>query len=593
MAENTVRWKRVTLAGFAEERYVVDVRALTFEELHAVLRLARDSDWYGNVDLIVEVASAGVKGGLDALGTGAFTVAIAAREIWLLTLRAIVARAKAICRGAGVQIAMPQIRRYRYDDLATPGMLLHIADTCENFDVEGYMRDMVGNCVADVSVHGRIVSSDEREAWIEKVFDWVAQELLRMHGVDGRLTEKLPETLLPTLAHRFFAANLLFNTLDWIQFRESIYAFNRAVEAATRRSHQLGGLDEQQGSPLITGVPLFFETIMPTRNLPIEIAPQLMYDASETSLKGFSRLQRTTLKRAARAAMLSVKDRVRSYPDQNAIPEVDQQQIAGAVLLAFTRDVSRFPRLVQRACTLYVERFRAHSDRELRQQLERTRRDFRISVRPDTYLLVEGPSDRIYFARFLELLGTDGAYVKVEAREGSSTMTRRGRDLREDAVVSIATVVDADAAKEHAELKRMLRGSTMCDAFMFDSGAVEDQFSNKIHAAALNMTYSEGAIVTADDLAVAGTGAVARLKRLCWTKKNATFDKVAHAKAVARLLDSGDDVPAEARSFALRTIALAKKSSERPKVKSYFALDTKTRERMRRFDEIASAGEKS
>ncbi len=118
MAENTVRWKRVTLAGFAEERYVVDVRALTFEEVHAVLRLARDSDWYGNVDLIVKVASAGVKGGLDALGTGAFTVAIAAREIWLLTLLAIVARAKAICRGAGVQIAMPRIRRYRYEDLA-------------------------------------------------------------------------------------------------------------------------------------------------------------------------------------------------------------------------------------------------------------------------------------------------------------------------------------------------------------------------------------------------------------------------------------------------------------------------------------------
>jgi hypothetical protein len=583
MSEDTYRWKRVTILGWADERYELEIRALTFEEIYDLLRSARDTDWYGNRHLIEKVATAGVKGGLDLLGTSAYTDGLVARQIWIFTLRDIVARGKTICRGMGARIKPPRIRNYAYKDLATPGMLLRIAEKCNEFDVEGYTRAMVENCVADISVHGRIVDAEERAAWIDKVFEWVAQEILTMHGVDGTLTKTLPETVLPTFAHRFFAADLLFMTLDWIQFREAVHFFNRAVEAAIRRSHQLGGLDEQPGSsPLVTGIPLFFETVLPTRNLPMEIAPQLLYDARETPLKGFSRTHRTALKRAAQIALLSGADRIRSHPDRNAIPEDGQQEIIAAVLQTFVKEVSRFPRLVQSACTIHIEKFREHSNEASRHHLERARRAFRL-LTPDTYFLCEGPSDKIYFAHFLDLLGTERAYVKVECREGSSTISRRVRDLLAEGVSSIATIVDADAAKEYAELKRLIAGLTLSDAFIFQQGAIEDQFSGEIHAAAINATYSEGPEVTAEDLRGEGD-VVKRLSRVCWKKKSATFDKVAHAKSIVIMLQSADHVPSEVKTIIERIITFGKKSSQAPKVKSYLSFDAKTRDRLRRLE---------
>jgi hypothetical protein len=295
MEKRQKRWREVTISTFGEQKHRLEVRALRFDEIHALLRAARDSEWYGNASLITQVIETGVRGGADAVGTGAFAAALAAREVWLVTLREIVSCARAIARGAGQAPRRLRIRRYRYEDLATPGMLLHLADTCEKFNVEGFLLDMVESCVRDVPIGDRTLAADERAEKLERWREHIARAILTAHGVDGDLSDKLPETIFPTLAHRFFAANQLFMTLDWVQFREAIYAFNRAVDAATRRAHQLGGLDATNAQRLVTGVPFFFELVMPTRSLPLLVAPQLFADAMHTPLARFPKRDRTIL----------------------------------------------------------------------------------------------------------------------------------------------------------------------------------------------------------------------------------------------------------------------------------------------------------
>jgi hypothetical protein len=586
-AESRVRWHSLIVESDGGDTRELKIRPLTFDDIHALLVVARESGWYGNGDLVRRVVEAGVEGGAAAVGDIAFTIDSIAREVWTLTLRDIVARARVISRGAGVSLKLPRIRKYSYDELATPGMLLHLADKCENFDVSQYTREMVEMCVVKITVHGRVVTDEERADWIEKTFEWLAETVLNTHGMEGKLIRRLPDALLPTLAHRFFAATQLFMTLDWVQYRAAVYAFNHAVESAARRSHQLGGIDAQKASPLVTGLPLFFETVVPTATLPVEIAAQLMYDAGETPLKEFTPHERSRVKQAAREALLSVRDRVRAMPG-GKVSDSDRDEIATAVLTAFVRDVSRFPRLVRRACLIYVDSFRKHSNRALRRELDGALLDFVRFVQPDTYLLVEGPSDETYFEWAIALIGGHGPYVKVEAREGSSSISRRARDLIRDGARSIATVVDRDAPKDYEELKRLFAKLSTSEAFILGHGVVEDQFSTEVHAAALNLAYPEGDAVLPEDLD--GRDIVAVLKRVAWKKKLASFDKVRHARTIVRMLKSPSDVPAEIRRVAEAVIEHSKRAAvETPKLKSYLSLDARTRATLRRLHDHPDA----
>lgn len=527
------------------------------------------------------MVDAGVKGGAEAVGTGAFTSALAAREVWLLTLRDIVSRARAIARAANQPPPRLRIRKYRYEDLATPGMLLHLADTCEDFNVEGFLRSMVDDCVRDVGVGGRILNPEERAGALERYREAIARAILTTHGVDGDLSDKLPASIFPTLAHRFFAANQLFMTLDWVQFREAIYAFNRATDAATRRSHELGGLDAPHAQRLITAVPLFFETVMPTRSLPLLVAPQLFADATNTSLAGFPKRDRAILKAAAKAALSVAAKRIRAYPG-NKVPENDRGDILFDTMQAFIKIVSRHPRLVRRACLAYVEQLRAHSEYRMRSHIDEAVRDMTLLNRPDAYFLVEGKSDEIYVSRCFEVRGTGDVFIKVEKQEGSSSMERRVRDLRRDGATSIVTLVDADAPTFHADLTRLLTGAPHSAAFMLSRGMIEDQFSPQVHALALNAAYPHGDEVLPADLRSDGD-VVTALKRVAWEKKRVRFDKVSHAQANRpKILGEPEDIPGEIRSILDVAVAHAARSRrDSPRPASYLSLDRRTLDALR------------
>lgn len=575
------RWRRVTIHDFGGMERRLEIRALRFEELHTLLQTARDSEWYGNADLIARVIDAGVKGGKTAVGDGAFTATLAAREVWIVTLREIVSRARAIARAAGQLPTRLRIRRYRFEDLATPGMLLHLADACEDMNVDGFLFDIVDSSVVDVRIGDRTLDTAERAKKLEQWREAVARAILTTHGVDGDLSEKLPTTVFPTFAHRFVAANQLFMTLDWVQFRHAINAFNSAVDAATHCSHQLGGLDASPEKRLVTGVPLFFETVMPTRNLPFMVAPQLWADATNTSLSAFPKRDRAILRSAAKSAFGVASARIREYPSTNEVPEKDRGDILFEMMQTFIAAVSRHPLLVRRICTAYVDQFRADTNRRLRSHIDETMRDMRLLDKPDAYFLVEGPSDKIYLLRCLELYGAGDVFIAVEKQEGTSSMERRVRDLKREGAASIFTLLDADAPTFHDDLKRLLVGVTHSEAFILSRGMIEDQFLPETHAAALNAAYLHGDSVLPSDIS-AGVDAVTALKRAAWEKKRVSFDKVAHARAVAELLIDPEYIPSQLRSIIATVIVHAEQSRrEMPRPTSYLSLDRRTLDALR------------
>lgn len=212
----------------------------------------------------------------------------------------------------------------------------------------------------------------------------------------------------------------------------------------------------------------------------------------------------------------------------------------------------------------------------MRSHIEEAIRDMTFLVRPDAHVLVEGPSDEIYLTRCFDLIDSRDVFVKVEKQEGASSMERRVRDLKKDGVVSIITIVDADAPKVHEDLKRLLAGAPHAQAWILPRGAIEDQFSPELHATALNTACPHGDAVLPSDLSADGD-VVASLKRVVWEKKRVSYDKVAHAKAVAALLNTTEDIPAELRSIIDSAVAHAARSRrESPRTASYLSLDRRT-----------------
>jgi hypothetical protein len=160
-------------------------------------------------------------------------------------------------------------------------------------------------------------------------------------------------------------------------------------------------------------------------------------------------------------------------------------------------------------------------------------------------------------------------------------MGRRVRDLRKEGAVSIFTLVDADAPTVHSDLARLLAGMPHSEAFILSRGMIEDQFSLETHATALNAKFPHGESVLPSDLA-AYANAVKALKGVAWEKKRVSFDKVAHAEAVAELLTEPDHIPPQLRSIIQAAVVHAEQSRrETPRPPSYLSLDRRTLDALR------------
>lgn len=177
-----------------------EIRALSLGEIEDLIRQARETGWYGNVDLIDMVLGFGVVGGVAAesrLAHEVFPKGSVAREIWVLTLRecrAMVAKLNAV---SGICVALPRVRRYRYADLATPGLLAWIRKDSDLVDAEGYLEDLLDHCIQAVEIKGRHLEGAELRSFVAEHLDVVVpQALLYAQGFDRNAFRRFPLRLV-------------------------------------------------------------------------------------------------------------------------------------------------------------------------------------------------------------------------------------------------------------------------------------------------------------------------------------------------------------------------------------------------------------
>lgn len=349
----------VLARGFAASHRTVRVRALNDEEIQELLLLARNTEWWGNRLLIDFVLTAGLNGDEAArtqISSDWVLGLNLAREIWIVTLRAIARRARALGGIAGIARRIPFIRRYRFRDLITPGMLLMIEERTTEIDVVGFTKDMLNAAVADIIVRGRKLPRARRRKMINESFDSLVPTILETWGIDKSLFETLPQEVLPTPSHRFFAALQLAETLDWQQYHRLLNYYHAAVEDLLFRSRQLGGSDAIRAEThLATVMPRFPEVIMPMRNVPFEVCAQLFIDAEEDRLKGFAPKSRVLLRNKAKQVLRRIID---SVPNLASAPEEVRKEAVGREMIWFLNEVGRNPRFVERACYIYFDQFR-------------------------------------------------------------------------------------------------------------------------------------------------------------------------------------------------------------------------------------------
>lgn len=545
--------RRVHVKGFAGKTRPFSIRSLTFAELNAALVAARQGGWIGNRDVLDIVVRAGLDGDrrqLQRADADVFVYRNLAREIWFATLQRVAEDARTLSRSAGVDIKIRRPRRYDFADLATPAMLFLIANEAETRDVAKIAKAYLAHAV-EVTVRGQRLKGRKRDAMVQKHLDWLISTLFKTYGA-GTVFDRLPTSYLPTPAHRFYAVMELTATLDWWQYRLAIDSFNYAVRALTWRANQAGGVDVPLDDVrLDVGVAMFLESVGPERHIPLPVVPQLFADSLENRISRFSPTHRNLLRLEAQEAIRRIREAWDRDPDMD---EEQKKELAGGSIIEFANVVSRYPKLIERACFVYSKQFSTFAQERMTRTVTKVLEAAKL--RPAAvYVLVEGPSDTIYVRAAIRAAEGDAQQIRVTACGGGSQVLARARSVAQDQRgASLVTVFDADAAKFHREAETLFKDRPLSRSFLFARGEVEDQFPPSAHVTVLQ--GRTGAVAKVEDFDPARP-IVPQLKKWLWENEKTEFDKVAHAEELVAVLTDVAAYPEPIRHIAEAAIKFA------------------------------------
>jgi len=538
----------------------LEVCALATSEIEDVVQQARETGWYGNVDLIDMVLDSGVVGGLapqSRLAREVFPRGSAAREIWILTLRefrAMVAKLNAV---SGIDVALPRVRRYRFADLATPGLLAWIRKDADLVDVEGYLEDSLDHCVQAAKIDGRLLEGAELRSFVIDHLDVVVpQMLLYAQGFDRNALRRFPLRLVEGPALRVWVADTLANTLDWAQYRNLLFAYNRAIDELLFHSRALGGVPTPRAETHIdTGAPGFLDLVAPVTHLPLHVCEAAMKEAGGLSRTPQSRGYRRRLRSLYEKVLREHASRVLTIPEGDREAEIE---FVARLVNQFAREVNNEPDLVEKLCHVFPEAFFM----DIRDQLYKTGKrvlEQADATPTDATVLVEGRSDAVLFQKALDLTEDQSQMIiRIEGCEGKADVARRFRLYgSHTGFGAVVAVVDADAEKEYEEMQRLARQLRYAQAFKFESGTVEDRLPSHLHVQALKDCYGIDDLPP-EKLKDEGAPIAERLSRFVWLEAQATFDKVQHAKHLAALLERAEDIPRSLSVPVQTAVALAK-----------------------------------
>ncbi|MBI4842711.1 MAG: hypothetical protein HY809_00080 [Nitrospirae bacterium] len=557
----------------------VRARSLSTDEIQKLLINARTSGWYGNMELMEYIVNCGLSHEQDirsSIKEDIFRECRVAREIWTATLRSI---RKKLCLLLPLSKRFSRIdavRKYRFSDLATPGLLYYIKRDMNNINVHVYVQALLESSIPEIKIKGKLLTRRERKAFINKEKKGILEWYLDFHNIEKNILSRIPMTLFPTEEERFYVAIQLASTLDWHQYYRIVFVYNLLLEELTYNSNQLGGLDTTlSDTNIITGMPAIFGHIVTPKSIPFEVCLALLEDGIRKDLSRFPKIEQKKIKTMVDQARNATVMIIRQKQEESK-----KEDIALELLNQFALLINKDKRLKFGSCFAYWQEYVAHQ----RKEIEKSAREFKEASQflniPDCYLLVEGISDKIVFSHFLKLYAEYGIAIRVEECGSKEGVDRRFRDLvkKESYVGSIVTVLDADAGKQYDNLKRINIGNLLVKHFIYPQGTLEDLFSVKRHIKVLNSLYPHGGSIGSLDLR--GSKRIEKkINAVLWKKKSVHFDKKSYAEAMIGEFKSRRHIPAKAREIVNATVDLAKARLKKlPKLHSYLSVDRLSRE---------------
>ena len=553
----------------------VELRPLQFAEIQDLLRLARKTGWYANLDLTLFVASRGLVPtssiqSLQALDV--YLVAKLAREVWILTLSELAQLTNRLLAAHGYPKSA-RARRYSTLSLAKRELLYSLWSEMQVVDTIRVADRLLRLHFRTPRMHNqRPMARGRAKALLRKAQASLADMFAKLIIGEPRLLQRIPNAVASTVHERVYIASGLALTLDWRQFADILWKYNTIVDVLAFHSTQLGGLDTTpRDRALVTGVPLFLESLRDDPRADVAVVSAALNGLLTQLPVSVPRSDRKLLSTEWASTLKQLRTNTSASEDTSPQRQVEQ------ALVEFHRRVSRHAGFTRRLTFHFWGAYASFRDDQAEAHMKQAARAAETNVTPHGYLLVEGESELICYSHFVRLLGGWGLLRVIDCGGDSEVVSIFRRMLREQAPeFPILTLLDSDAGRYHKDLTRIRHGTRPVKHYLCPSGSLEQIFDARLHAEILNERYPGSPRIEAKEIRSRGGGAKA-LDAILWRSRSVRFDKCDQARRIVDRIRPGSwGIPGWAREVCADGIELARARrdrSRRDRASGVFDLD--------------------
>jgi hypothetical protein len=282
--------------------------------------------------------------------------------------------------------------------------------------------------------------------------------------------------------------------------------------------------------------------------------------------------------------MLEYAPRIRSV----AVDDPRIRDVIAALCSEVARRLSAHSEAVQRFCHVYREAFGAYLQAQQSQAVEDFARAFQGGVMPDGVLLVEGPSDKIYFSALLKRLNPSTLFIEIMGCGSKDEVVKRYHLMTRQFpfVGSVVAVVDGGARTEYEELARLSRHRKYDHVCRLSANEIEDVFPLQVHTRVLQRYYvgDNSVVLEIDDRK---PSVVSAIKKLLWERNRQEFNKVPYARQLVSLLQTDHEFPEELAEIGRMCLKLGHlKIAAVPRSRSALSLDPMSRRLWQELQDI-------
>jgi len=527
----------------------VTIRPLSIIEINNSLLLARKSGWYGNSDLskyLLQTCISRKDSDINYDSLDMFFIFQIVRAIWTATLKALSAYVNNLLDLVGLDTVQKiKIKPYSFSDLITPGLLMLVQRDSRNINVAKYSEDVISHIIHKIKIGNELYTEKEKSRFLEDKFDEICRFILNKNGIDIDLNSDIFNAFYVSEKEKFYAALKVAETVDWIQYYKILFCFNTIVENLNLASNRLGGISSDK-AVLITGMPSFIDMLRFPKSIPIQVIASLSNDIIAKNLYTFSSYYKAKLRKL-------LYDSIREIPKE-VLDRNNKGEIIISTLNNFALKLNSRRRLLTIIYNVYVSELSKAFTEYMKKFVEKYTEEIKNTV-PDCYLLVEGITDFLIFNHIVGIINDSEASIRVINCRGKNGVLNKYRDIieNESYIGAVITVLDSDADSEHKKILKLKYSDLLVSNYIFESGALEDQFNVKQHLAAIKELYPNGEKISLKDF-YGNHSMTAKLRKIIWKKKKTDFDKVEYTHSLLRQINSKESVPAFIKKVVKKAI---------------------------------------